>query len=181
MTAKPQYPKRPASRPRGRGFRQTASLVQRQIRQAGESRGFAVSRLVTHWAEVVGDEIAETALPVKVSYGRKGFGATLTLLTTGARAPMLAMQKDTIRQRVNACYGYSAISHIAITQTAPVGFAEGQVAFQPAEPATKAPTEAVRNKARKVAEEIGNQDLRSALEMLAQNVLTHRTSKSEDL
>ncbi|NNK67968.1 MAG: DUF721 domain-containing protein, partial [Rhodobacteraceae bacterium] len=37
---------------RAKGFRRTSSLLGKQIREAGESRGFAVSRLLTHWAEV---------------------------------------------------------------------------------------------------------------------------------
>jgi len=117
-------------RRRSRGFLPASGLIQKQLRRAGETRGFAVSRLLTHWVEVVGTDIATMARPVKVSYGRQGFGATLTVLTTGAQAPMLEMQKNRIRERVNACYGYAAISVVRITQTAPTGFAEGQVAFE---------------------------------------------------
>lgn len=91
-----------------------------------------MSRLLTHWAEVVGEDVARLALPVKVSYPRDGFGATLTVLTTGASAPLVQMQAPAIRDRVNACYGYNAIARITITQTAPTGFADGQVAFAPA-------------------------------------------------
>ena len=112
-----------------RGFKRTASVLSGEIRRAGESRGFAVSRLLTHWAEIAGEEIAAIAQPVKVGYGRGGLGATLTVLTTGAQAPMLEMQKETLRERVNAVYGYNAISRVHITQTAPTGFAEGQAQF----------------------------------------------------
>ena len=69
----------------GKGFARAGGLVQPQIRKASESRGFAVSRLVTHWAEVVGDDIAALCRPVKVGYGRQGgLGATLTVLARGA-------------------------------------------------------------------------------------------------
>jgi len=79
-----------------RGFKRTASVLSDQIRRAGESRGFAVSRLLTHWAEIAGADIAGIARPVNISYGRGGMGATLTVLTTGPQAPMLEMQKDKI-------------------------------------------------------------------------------------
>ena len=92
----------PNQKRRGRGFEPAAGLLKDRIRAVGESRGFAVSRLLTHWAEVVGDEIAAMALPVKVGYGREGLGATLTLLTTGASAPLLQMQLPKIRDKVNA-------------------------------------------------------------------------------
>ena len=159
------------------GFKQTASLLGTRIRKASESRGFAVSRVLTHWDEVAGPEIAAIARPVKVGYGRKGFGATLTLLTTGAQAPMLEMQKEAIRDRVNAAYGYNAISRIHITQTAPTGFAEGQVAFAPApKPDAPEPDPEIRKAAHDTAEGIADEGLRQALERLAQNVLVKSRS-----
>ena len=117
---------------RKRGFERTSGLLQQRIRQAGEGRGFAVTRLLTHWAEVVGPEIAAATRPVNISYGRGGLGATLTVLTTGAQAPMIEMASEKLKARVNACYGYAAINRIKVTQTAPQGFAEGKIDFAPA-------------------------------------------------
>ena len=59
-----------------KGFKRTATLLGDRIRKAGESRGFAVSRVLTHWAEIVGSDLAQMCRPVEVSYGRGGFGAT---------------------------------------------------------------------------------------------------------
>ena len=158
---------------RRRGFESAASLLSGRIRKLGEARGFAVSRLLTHWTEIVGEDVAAMALPVKVSYPRDGFGATLTVLTTGASAPILQMRERAIRERVNACYGYNAISRIAITQTAPTGFAEGQVAFRRA-PAAKAPAPdpASARAAHQLAEGVGDDGLRAALEALGEKVLS---------
>lgn len=160
---------------RMRGFERTGGLLKEQVRAAGEGRGFAVSRLLTHWHEVVGEDIADMALPVKVGFGREGFGATLTLLTKGAYAPLLQASLPKIKDRVNACYGYAAISHVRITQTAPTGFEEGQVAFQPAPKEEQAqPTPEVTQSARQTASEVSDNDLRSALEALGKNVLSRR-------
>jgi len=157
-----------------RGFKRTAQLVQGRIRHATESRGFAQTRLLTHWPEIVGDDIAAIARPVNISYSRQGLGATLTVLTTGAQAPMLEMQKETLRDKVNAVYGYNAIARIRVTQTAPTGFAEGQASFQhrPAAPAKPAPDPQTRARAADLAAPIGDAGLRSALEALGQNVLS---------
>ncbi|MEL6516270.1 MAG: DUF721 domain-containing protein [Pseudomonadota bacterium] len=162
---------------RSKGFRQAAGLVSRDIREASESRGFAVSRVLTHWDEVAGAEIAAIARPVDISYGRGGLGATLTILTTGAQAPMLDMQKETLRERVNRCYGYTAISRIRITQTAPQGFADGRVSFAhaPKAPTAAAPDPAVTQKAETSAAPIDDTELRRALTRLGENVLK-RTS-----
>lgn len=160
-------------RRRGRGFEPAAGLLRDRIRAVGESRGFAVSRLLTHWAEVVGEDIAAIARPVRIGYGREGMGATLTLLTTGSAAPLLQMQLPKIRERVNACYGYNAIARVTLTQTAPTGFAEGQAAFAPApRPAAPLPDPAVQRAAARLSGDIHDPDLRAALEALGEKVLS---------
>lgn len=156
-----------------RGFSRAATLMQPRIRTASEKRGFAQARLLTHWAEIVGDAVARVTRPVKVSYAQGGLGATLVLLTTGARAPMLEMQKESIRERVNACYGYNAIARITLTQTAPTGFAEGQVEFAPAADSGPIdPDPKTRAAARDMAHDVADPDLRRALEALGANVLS---------
>ena len=118
---------------RKRGFERTSGLLQSRIRTASESRGFSETRLLTHWADIVGEDLSKMCEPVKVSYTKGGFGASLTILTTGAFAPMLQAQLPSLKDRVNSVYGFNAISRIHITQTAPVGFAEGRAAFRAAQ------------------------------------------------
>lgn len=166
----PQQSKDASMARRKRGFERAGSLVAKRVRAGSESRGFAVSRLLTHWAEIVGPEIAKIARPVEVTYGR-GFGATLTLLTGGAHAPMLEMQKDQVRDRVNACYGYAAVQKIRITQTAATGFAEGQAVFEPA-PEIHPEQAEISPEARESAADVRDAKLREALERLGANVLS---------
>lgn len=156
-----------------KGFQRTSTLLRDRIRKAGESRGFAVTRVLTHWAEIVGQDIAAICKPVDIKYGRQGFGATLTLLTTGAHAPMLEMQKEQLRQRVNAAYGYNAITRMRITQTAPSGFSEGRAQFGvQAESAPKETSPEVARAATQIAAPVHDEGLRDALEKLASNVLS---------
>lgn len=162
---------------RMRGFEPAFRLVSGQVRQAGEVRGFAVARLVTHWAEVVGEELARVTRPVKVGYSRDGMGASLTLLVQGAMAPMVEMQKESIREKVNAVYGYSAISRVVLTQTAAAGFSDGQAAFTAAPKAKPEPSPAVVARAQDTAEGISDPGLRDALERLAQNIFTRSDTK----
>lgn len=165
-----------------RGFRRSASLLAPQLRKLSESRGFAVGRVLTHWSEIAGEDIAAIARPVEVSYGRAGFGATLTVLTTGAEAPMLEMQKEALRERVNAVYGYNAIARIRITQTAPTGFAEGQAVFAPEPDARPAapPDPATLRAAAEIARPVADEGLRQALEALGRNVLSRPKSRAKD-
>ena len=134
----------------------------------------AQTRVLTHWDEIAGADVAAISRPVEVSYAKGGFGGTLTLLTTGAMAPMVEMRREEIRARINAVYGYNAISRVRVTQTAPTGFAEGQVDFQhrPKDTGPKAASPEVQSRARMVAEGVGDADLRAALERLAANVIS---------
>ncbi|MBT9384064.1 DUF721 domain-containing protein [Pseudooceanicola sp. CBS1P-1] len=154
------------------GFTRTYGLLESRIRKAGESRGFAVSKLLTHWEEIAGADTAAIARPVEVKYGRNSMGATLVLLTTGAHAPLLEMQKEQLRAKVNGVYGYNAIARVRITQTAPTGFAEGQVAFRGApKPTAPAPDPKVVERAEAQAEGVQDPGLRAALAALGRNVL----------
>ncbi|MEO0357102.1 MAG: DUF721 domain-containing protein [Pseudomonadota bacterium] len=155
---------------RSKGFRKTASLVEQRIRAAGESRGFAVTKLITQWDSVVGPDIASVCEPVKVTYAKGGLGGTLIVLTTGAQAPMLDMQTDVIRQKVNACYGYNAIARVRLTQTAPTGFGTARKATQ-SKPAV---TEANRRAARTVTTDIKDNTLRDVLESFGANIIAQQ-------
>jgi hypothetical protein len=160
-----------------RGFEAASGLLKTQVRVAGESRGFAVTRLLTHWTEIAGEEMARVTRPVKVGYGREGMGGTLTLLTTGSMAPMVEMQKEKLREKVNAVYGYAAISRIMLTQTASTGFAEGQAEFMAAPKAAPPIDPAVQQEAARTAAPIRDDGLRAALEAMAQNILKRRKPK----
>lgn len=166
----------PSADHRMRGFEPAFGLMKDAVRSAGESRGFAVARLLTHWAEAVGEDMARKTRPVKVGYGKGGMGATLTLLVKPAEAPMVQMALPQLKDRVNAVYGYAAISHIHLTQTAAIGFAEGQAEFTPAPKPAKTPDPATTAQAQAVAKGVADPSLRSALEQLAQNILTRPRS-----
>lgn len=167
----------PSADRRQRGFEPAFGLVKAPIRAAGEARGFAVARLLTHWAEVAGEDMARKTRPVKIGYGKGGMGATLTLLVKSAEAPMVQMSLPALKDRVNAVYGYAAISHIHLSQTAATGFAEGQAEFTPApRKADPKPDPVTLARAADVAEGVGDPSLRAALEVLAQNILTRTRS-----
>ena len=176
MTRKPTTAPLPSEERSTRGFKPAAGLLAGQIRHVGEQRGFAMTKLLTHWAEIVGEDMAAQTRPVKVGYGREGgregMGGTLTLLVMGAAAPMIEMQKEKLRAAVNAVYGYGAIARIVLTQTASTGFAEGQAEFAPAPKPAKPtiPPPEIIAQASAEAAPIKDEGLRRALATLAQNV-----------
>ncbi|MFW2587866.1 DUF721 domain-containing protein [Sagittula sp. SSi028] len=167
------------------GFARAEKLLSGQIRKASESRGFAESRVLTHWEEIVGEDLARMTRPIEIKYGRvrlegkvhNDYGAKLVVLTKGSFAPILEMRKAEIVERINAVYGFEAIRHVIVTQTAPVGFAEGQASFDHSKPKAhpRAPKPEAVAEARDLSSGIGDEGLRAALERLGANVI----SKSE--
>ncbi|MEO8530362.1 MAG: DciA family protein [Deltaproteobacteria bacterium] len=154
---------------RFKGFEPAGSLLRQQIRKVSEDRGFAVARLLTHWPEIAGPDVAPVTRPVKVSYGQGGFGATLTLLVKGASAPIIEAQLEQLKTRVNACYGYNAIARIRLTQTA------GELLNEPPKSAPEPP--ASQPEAAQIAAGVGDATLREALEALGNRVLSQSKDK----
>lgn len=147
-------------------FVPAADLVAKDVRAVGEARGFQATRLLTHWAEIVGEGTAAVARPLQVSQRRGQPGATLTILALGPAALRLEMDQERIRERVNACYGYAAVARIRIRQAGP-----GDFAPPPEGPAPAAPDPALQAEAAAAAEGVADTQLRLALAALAANVL----------
>ena len=154
---------------RKRGFKSASSLLQKQIQKASETRGFAVSKILTNWTEIIGSDLAKIAKPVKVNYGREGFGAGLVLLTNSANAPMVQAQSKQIIDRVNGVYGYNAISRVRITQIDPNELIEEKNE----DPASFGkPTELDKTKAKDEVTGIKDDSLNEALRLLGANIIS---------
>lgn len=161
---------------RKRGFQAASSVLAKQVQKAAEGRGFAMTRLLTHWSEIAGEQLARQTRPVRINHSRGGLGATLTLLTTGPAAPMVEMQLPQLRERINACYGYNAIQKIALTQTAASGFAEGQAQFAPApRPEARPPDPKAQAAAQEIANRFQDSQLADAMALLTLNVSSRKT------
>jgi hypothetical protein len=149
------------------GFRQAAGILSETISKAGEKRGFAKARLFTHWAEIVGQDLANLTRPLKVNYSGKSFGATLTILTSGAVAQEVRMQLPVIKDRVNACYGYAAISQIRITQVSTLD--------TDAPPEKPTPQAERKSNPKGLSKGVEDDGLRAALEALECNITNKPT------
>lgn len=160
-------------RRRSRGFAHAAALLAPDLRAAAERRGFALARMLTHWTEIVGEDTARLARPVKMTHARGSLGGTLVLLVPGAAAPMVQMQSERIRRAVNAAYGYAAVGRVRLTQTAPegyAGFAEAAPPLTGTPPGAPGP-DAADAAARAAAAGTADPALRAALEDLGRAVI----------
>ena len=85
---------------------------------------------------------------------------------------MVQMQLPQIKERVNATYGYAAISRIHITQTAPTGFAEGQTSFDAEQPKKRQLAPEEKAEVHSTVSTVADEGLRAALATLGENILT---------
>ena len=162
---------------RGRaGFRSASSLLERQIQKTSETRGFAISKLLVNWADIIGNEIAKIAKPVKVNYGRDGIGAGLVLLTNGANAPIVQAQSKQIIDRVNEVYGYNAISRVRITQTDPNELIEENLKDKKEH---IEPSDIDKMKAKEEVNEVKDEILKTSLQSLGANILAKSLNEEE--
>ena len=153
-----------------KGFVRMSSAAKGMIRPALTKRGFSEPRLLVEWDAVVGAQIAGLCRPVKLGYASKqGMGGTLTIGALGAMALEVQHLTPQIEERVNAHYGYRAISRIRLVQLGPEAFEEHRKAQ--AVPHTR-PEEVAR--IRSMVEPVADDGLRGALERLGRNIATHR-------
>ncbi len=95
-----------------------ATFTGRITKPALGKRGFAGAEILSHWATIVGPDLAAFAVPLEVKYprGRNG-GATLHLrVAHGSAATMLQMKLPSIIARINGFFGYEAVAQIQAAQ-----------------------------------------------------------------
>jgi hypothetical protein len=133
----------------GSRARVVGAFVPGLTRKSFEKYGFSTATLLTDWAVIVGNDLAEFTLPERLKWPRnvpaydevdasaKGRpGATLVLRVDGPRAIDVQYQTPQIIERINAHFGYRAVAEIRFIQ-APLPrrpFAASGAGSQPATP-----------------------------------------------
>lgn len=164
---------------RGTRFARLSDIAEPALRAASVQRGIAEHRLIEGWSSAVGPEIARLCRPVRLmGHGRgKDLGGTLVVAAPGPLIPELRHRADQVVERVNAVYGYRAVSRLRVEAetthlaAAPVALHETSGGFlADAPPATISPSRAVRD--------IEDDGLRAALARLEVNI--RRRAASDD-
>ena len=84
------------------------------------TRGFSGTDIIECWEDMIGSDLAKGAQPEKLVFEKNNrTHGTLHVRTAGGAFAMLfEHQKDRVIGRINAFFGYPAVSHIKITQGA---------------------------------------------------------------
>lgn len=140
MTAPPKRPRNAAP---------LADLVGKTVGDAFARQGFAAVEIVTHWQEIVGEDLAKRSEPMKLTWPRRDDPDSIGVLQVrveGAYALEIQHLQPVIIERVNRYFGWRCVGRLAIRQ--------GPVAPRRKKPAArKEPAAAEIEKARQT---IGN-------------------------
>ncbi len=151
------------------GPKAVGSFVPRLARAAFERYGFASATLLTDWPVIVGSALAANTAPERIRWPRQPSqsepdgdvggrrGATLVLAVDPAHALNIQYASAQIIERINAYFGYRAISELRIEQR-PRRAPSGAVASSPRQSPDETPREVLA---------VEDDRLRGALEQLA--------------
>ena len=91
-------------------------------------RGFTGIELITHWSDILGPDLSQGVLPIRLTFPRgKRTGGTLHVRTaSGAFALLFEQQKTSVCNRINTYFGYPAVQQIKMVQ--------GSIKLPPQEP-----------------------------------------------
>ena len=146
--------------------RAVADIVPDVGRTAFRKFGFIQSSVVSRWPEIVGERYAQASSPesIRFPYGKRDDGV-LTIIASGAHAPMMQHVAPTMIERVNRFFGYAAVARVVIRQgTLPLQ--TRRAAPQPSKPVPVDLGDSLRT--------IADPELKTVLESLARGVAAAR-------
>ena len=112
------------------GARAIGTYVAKALDPAARARGFATTALLSDWPAIVGRDLAQFTMPDRVIWprrredtesetsirGHRVEGATLVLRIQGPRAIEVQHRSGQILERVNAYFGYRAVTEMRFLQ-----------------------------------------------------------------
>ncbi len=130
-----QMPRDPAPAVRRQyfGAKAVGSFLPALTTKAFQKYGFSTVALITDWRTIIGGELARFTAPERLKWRRLAeagendaadppatrSGATLVLRVDGAKALEVQYQARQIIERINAYFGYAAVSELRLIQAPP--------------------------------------------------------------
>jgi hypothetical protein len=114
--------------PPRRGVRAIGQFVEDLTRPAFAKYGFSAAVILTQWEAIAGPEMAAYTVPERLKWphatgpddddddGRRRSGAILVLRVSGPRAVEIQHRSRELIERINASFGFCAVTQIRIIQ-----------------------------------------------------------------
>lgn len=140
-------------------------------------KGFVEVDMIANWDKIIGDELAEYVLPQKIDFprGERSNGTLVAAVPGGAFALEVQHREKIILARVNAYFGYNAVSRFKIVQNSALFEAE-QKSVQRVQ--KNLVTNEEENYIKELSGDIRNQALQEMVEKLGRSVISN--NKGED-
>ncbi len=132
--------------------------------------------LIEHWSQIVGYDIGEHTVPIKIIWKYRAVQdevfqpATLIVACEGFTALKLMHETDELLHRINVFFGYIAIDRIKIEQRCISGPASHL-------PVILIPNENDKKHLKKMLEEVKNENLRQSLYKLGCCIFAEKNNK----
>ena len=99
-------------------FRAIGGMTAHLAKQSLGKRGFAEAELVAQWPTIVGSLLGAGSVPLKIAFppGDRVGGTLSVRVGSGALATELQHLEPQILQKVNAFFGYGAVTRLTIAQ-----------------------------------------------------------------
>ena len=102
---------------RNNKMKRLSTMIDPMIAPSASARGFTIVRVLSQWPDIVG-EMASWCRPDAVAFPRDSrTDGTLKLQIASGRGPQAQAMSQAIIDRINANFGYQAISRISLVQT----------------------------------------------------------------
>lgn len=130
----------------------------------------SLGRLVKQWVDIMGEDFAGKAQPVKINYRKNGKNkkpqASLDIATSAANATILNYQKGLILERINSLFGDDWIKDIRFVASELSD--EPNIIRKPKAPLTQGEKKYLSG----VLDEIEDPDIKEKLEKLGKAIIT---------
>ncbi len=130
----------------------------------------ALGRIVQHWSDIIGAELARKAQPVKIHYRKfeksKEPQASLDIAVSSADATLLHYQKDLILERINQIFGERWISSIRFVNV-PANEIKSSAFKKPKTPLSSEEKQSLNS----LLENIADHDIKARLETLGNEII----------
>lgn len=153
-----------------RASRLTTALLSPALRR----QGFVQTEIITRWHHIVGRDVADCVVPIKITFPRASRnGGTLLVRCESSYAPTLQLRIPKIIESVNSYYGYLAIVNVQIQQ--------GPLPRKKYHPSSKplVPSKIVKRQVGSLVGQTKSEDLRQALQTLGEQMMAKDEGKKK--
>lgn len=139
------------------------------------NKGMTEIEILAQWKNIVGAELSQTTLPMKIDFkrGERTDGVLHLMCQTGADALEIQHKSQMIIEKVNTFFGYKAVAQIKTMQNASLSLNENPIKNED-NPNKNLVSAQEENYIKQIVKDVQNEGLKSRLESLGNKIFGHK-------